>query len=87
MEKVNLKQIHCIAKIIGTAITVGGAMVMTLYKGPIVNILSYKHGQTVHQATSAAASDQHWATGTILLLSCIVGWAAFFIVQVPYTII
>lgn len=83
MEKVNVKQIHCIAKIIGTAITVSGAMIMTLYKGPIVNILWYRHGQsTVHQATAAStAADQHWATGTILLLSCIVGWAAFFIVQ------
>lgn len=56
---------------------------MTLYKGPAVNILWYSHGGSHHAAAaSSAASDQHWATGTIMLFSCIVGWSAFFIVQV-----
>ncbi|KAI5668706.1 hypothetical protein M9H77_18559 [Catharanthus roseus] len=80
LEKVNVKQVHSIAKIVGTVITVSGAMVMTLYKGPIVNILFYTHEGSRHHAVSST-SNQHWATGTIMLLSCIVGWSAFFIVQ------
>ncbi|KAH6759222.1 hypothetical protein C2S51_019457 [Perilla frutescens var. frutescens] len=55
-------------------------MLMTLYKGPAVNILWYSHGGG-HQSAANAATDQHWVTGTIMLLSCIVGWSAFFIVQ------
>ncbi|KAH6799779.1 nodulin MtN21 /EamA-like transporter family protein [Perilla frutescens var. hirtella] len=80
LEKINLKKVHSLAKVIGTAITVSGAMLMTLYKGPTVNILWYSHGGG-HQSAATAATDQHWVTGTIMLLSCIVGWSAFFIVQ------
>ncbi|XP_047342224.1 WAT1-related protein At1g21890-like [Impatiens glandulifera] len=84
IERVNLKQLHSIAKVIGTAITVMGAMVMTLYKGPIVNILWYSSADgTSHHDDGGAASgsDHHWAIGTIMLLACIVGWSGFFILQ------
>lgn len=81
IERVNLKQKHGLAKVIGTSITLSGAMLMTLYKGPIVDILGgYSHG-SAHQNSSSTSTGQHWVTGTIMLLSCTVGWAAFFIVQ------
>ncbi|KAK6132009.1 hypothetical protein DH2020_034235 [Rehmannia glutinosa] len=49
---------------------------------PVVDILWYSHGGS-HQskAAASAAADQHWVTGTIMLLCCIVGWSAFFILQ------
>ncbi|KAL2467701.1 WAT1-related protein [Forsythia ovata] len=81
LEKVNPKQIHSLAKIIGTVITVSGAMVMTLYKGPIVDILWYSKGGSHHRAAGGSAEHEHWVSGTIMLISCIVGWSAFFIVQ------
>lgn len=81
MEKLNLKKVHSLAKVIGTGITVSGAMLMTLYKGPIVDILWYSHGGDHHKA-AVAATEQNWATGTIMLLFCIMGWSTFFIVQV-----
>ncbi|KAK6114845.1 hypothetical protein DH2020_007114 [Rehmannia glutinosa] len=81
LEKINLKKIYSLAKVIGTLITVTGAMLMTLYKGPVVDILWYSHGGSHHKAAASAASDQHWVTGTIMLLCCIVGWSAFFILQ------
>jgi len=31
MEKINIKQVRCQAKILGTVFTVAGAMLMTLY--------------------------------------------------------
>ncbi|KAL8467139.1 hypothetical protein ACS0TY_036017 [Phlomoides rotata] len=79
LEQVNLKKKPSLAKVIGTVVTVSGAMVMTLFKGPAVNILGKSHAGS-HSAASSTA-DQHWVTGTILMLGCIVGWAAFFILQ------
>ncbi|KAL2467725.1 WAT1-related protein [Forsythia ovata] len=34
-----------------------------------------------HRAAGGSAEHEHWVSGTIMLISCIVGWSAFFIVQ------
>ncbi|KAL0438086.1 UNVERIFIED_CONTAM: WAT1-related protein [Sesamum latifolium] len=57
LETVNLKRISSIAKVVGTSITLTGAMLMTLYKGPVVNILWYSHAGTHHKA--AARGRRH----------------------------
>ncbi|MBA0623867.1 hypothetical protein Godav_009302 [Gossypium davidsonii] len=79
LEKINLKKIHSIAKLVGTAITVGGAMVMTLYKGPIIDFV--KSGGATHHGTTTESAGQHWVSGTVALLGSIVGWSSFFILQ------
>ncbi|KAH1055301.1 hypothetical protein J1N35_033366 [Gossypium stocksii] len=66
LEKINLKKIYSVAKIIGTAITVVGAMVMTLYKGPIVDFI--KSGGVAHHGNITESADKHWVTGIITLL-------------------
>ncbi|KAK8572347.1 hypothetical protein V6N13_047951 [Hibiscus sabdariffa] len=79
LEKVNVKKITSVAKIIGTAITVIGAMVMTLYKGPIIDFI--KSGGAIHHGTTAESADKHWVTGTVLLLGSTCCWSCFFILQ------
>ncbi|KAJ8773364.1 hypothetical protein K2173_028541 [Erythroxylum novogranatense] len=79
LETVNLKKLHSVAKVVGTVITVSGAMVMTLYKGPIINFI--KTHSAIHHGTTDASTDQHWAMGTLLLLGSVCGWACFFILQ------
>ncbi|KAJ4964141.1 hypothetical protein NE237_024080 [Protea cynaroides] len=79
LERVKIKKLHSQAKIVGTAITITGAMVMTLYKGPILNFIKSQGGN--HHETSSGSTDQHWVTGTIMLLASCSGWAAFFILQ------
>ncbi|XP_039053850.1 WAT1-related protein At4g08300-like isoform X2 [Hibiscus syriacus] len=79
LEKINLKKIRSVAKIIGTAITVVGAMVMTLYKGPIVDFI--KSGGAEHHGSTTESADKHWVTGTIMLLASILSWASYFILQ------
>jgi len=79
LETVNFKKLHSAAKVVGTVITVMGAMVMTLYKGPIIDFL--KSGGQTHQQTTNESADQHWVTGTFMLLASIFGWASFFILQ------
>ncbi|CAL8997167.1 unnamed protein product [Prunus brigantina] len=79
LEKINFKKIPSVAKVIGTVITVMGAMVMTWYKGPIVELIK---GQTQsHHNTTALSTEQHWITGTFMLLARCCGWSGFFILQ------
>ncbi|KAI4337801.1 hypothetical protein L6164_016176 [Bauhinia variegata] len=81
LETVNMRKLHSIAKVIGTAITVSGAMVMTLYKGPAFEIVK-GHGVSHHGgAASSEPSDQHWVLGTLMLIASCCGWAGFFILQ------
>ncbi|KAG2389833.1 WAT1-related protein [Vigna angularis] len=80
LETVNLRKIHSMAKVIGTAVTVTGAMVMTLYKG---SALHFVKGQATHHESGSTTqpSEQNWVLGTVMLLASCGGWASFFILQ------
>ncbi|TYH31997.1 hypothetical protein ES288_A01G216300v1 [Gossypium darwinii] len=79
LEKINVKKIRSMAKIIGTAITVMGAMVMTLYKGPIIDFV--KSTGAIHHGTTTESTDKHRVAGTIMLLGSVFWGSSFFILQ------
>lgn len=84
MEKVDLRKVRCQAKVVGTLVTVAGAMLMTLYKGPLMEMVWTKH---VHPHRSTApgttdSSDKDWLKGSIFLIIATLSWAALFVLQV-----
>eukprot|EP00253_Pinus_taeda_P001179 PITA_01179 len=84
MESLNIKKLRSQAKIVGTIVCVGGAMLMTLYKGPILQMhWSLHHGsKDNHTSVAAAASDsKEWMIGTLLILAATLSWSAMFILQ------
>ncbi|KAK9170545.1 hypothetical protein Syun_002685 [Stephania yunnanensis] len=83
MEKIDMKKVRSQAKVVGTLVTVAGAMLMTLYKGPIMEFVWSKHAH-VHQSggeANAVSSDKDWLKGSILLIIATLAWAALFILQ------
>ncbi|KAJ0024812.1 hypothetical protein Pint_08202 [Pistacia integerrima] len=80
LDRVNIKKIQSLAKVIGTAITIIGAMVMTLYKGPIIDFIK-SGGGSHHRASNESAIGKHWISGTIMLLIGCCGFSGFFILQ------
>ncbi|WOK95956.1 WAT1-related protein [Canna indica] len=86
MEKVHLKKVRCQAKVVGTVVTVAGAMLMTIYKGPLMEMAWTKHAQPhhndAHAPTAAADSaDKDWLMGCIFLIIATLAWASLFILQ------
>ncbi|XP_022753349.1 WAT1-related protein At1g21890-like isoform X2 [Durio zibethinus] len=79
LERVNLKEMRSIAKIIGTVIMVPGAVIMTLYKGPAINFIKLQGGS--HHSATNEAEAKHWVAGTLMLLARCWGWSGFYILQ------
>ncbi|KAM7263407.1 hypothetical protein ACFE04_001090 [Oxalis oulophora] len=81
MEKVHIRKLRCQAKIAGTLITVVGAMLMTLYKGPILEMVWSKHSHSNETTTSNESSDKEWLFGSFLLVIATLAWALLFVLQ------
>lgn len=71
-ENVNIRSLRGVAKVVGTIVCVGGAMVMTLYKGSVIHMLN---------AYSSTANNS--ILGSILLFASVFSWSSWIIFQAP----
>ncbi|KAJ3702897.1 hypothetical protein LUZ61_006602 [Rhynchospora tenuis] len=80
IEKVDIKRRRSQAKVVGTVITVLGALLMILYKGPVVEFI-WNKGRTRHESDSGGTNAHHWLMGVFMLLFSCFCWSAFFLLQ------
>ncbi|CAL5193947.1 unnamed protein product [Lathyrus oleraceus] len=80
LEKIKMKSVHSQAKVVGTLATVAGAMVMTLLRGPILNIFG-THGNSAEIQHSSGANLQHAIKGSIMITIGCFSCAGFMILQ------
>ncbi|XP_010241528.1 PREDICTED: WAT1-related protein At3g30340-like isoform X3 [Nelumbo nucifera] len=86
LETVNLKSKAGRAKLLGTVVCVGGAMMLTLYKGlPLTNRPSSQAStQMTNQASSRFSPQkraERWTIGTIALVAGSIFWSSWFLIQ------
>ncbi|GFS33372.1 nodulin MtN21 /EamA-like transporter family protein [Actinidia rufa] len=83
MEKIDMKKIIYQVKIVGTFVTVGGAMLMTLYKGPVMEMVwsSHIHPRKSYVTDTTGTTDKDWLKGSIFLIIATFAWASLFILQ------
>lgn len=65
---------------VGTIVSISGAMVMTLYKGPIIGKGSPRLGN--NYGSIANSSDKDMVKGSIFLIIACCCWSGFMILQV-----
>ncbi|XVF83612.1 hypothetical protein PTKIN_Ptkin16aG0503500 [Pterospermum kingtungense] len=80
LEKVNIRKLHSQAKILGTIVTVGGAMLMTLINGPMLQ-LPWTKSNSQHVVSSAAAAEQDPIKGALMIIIGCFCWAGFITLQ------
>ncbi|XP_065876059.1 WAT1-related protein At2g39510-like isoform X2 [Euphorbia lathyris] len=80
LEVVDVKNPRGVAKILGTLLSLAGALILTFYKGSKVPSL---HGAPFHIKTNPV--QKKWVEGSFLLAASCVTWSLWFIMQV-YTL-
>ncbi|KAL3833495.1 hypothetical protein ACJIZ3_008231 [Penstemon smallii] len=80
VERVNIKKIHSQAKIIGTMVTVSGAMIMTLIVGPEIG-LPWTKNQPHKIITSTNHAPQHPIKGALMIAAGNIAYSLFYILQ------
>ncbi|KAB1217946.1 hypothetical protein CJ030_MR3G014644 [Morella rubra] len=82
LEQVNVRRLHCQAKILGSIVAVGGAILMSLLKGQDLNLPWTKGANHHDQSASAAAPKQDLIKGSLLIVASCFCWSCFIILQV-----
>ncbi|WCJ43363.1 nodulin MtN21 /EamA-like transporter family protein [Euphorbia peplus] len=86
MESISLKHWHGIAKIIGCAVGVSGALIFALVKGAPLMWYHHDHDQHVHtnsSSKSCCSSTREWIKGSLLMISANILWSFWFVLQGP----
>ncbi|XP_019192383.1 PREDICTED: WAT1-related protein At2g39510-like [Ipomoea nil] len=80
LEQVNVRKLHSQAKILGTSVTIGGAMIMTLVRGGVIG-LPWTKEASHDQSASAGNSQQDPVKGAAMIAAGCCCWASFYILQ------
>ncbi|KAK1426119.1 hypothetical protein QVD17_14788 [Tagetes erecta] len=80
LELVNLKRIRSQAKVLGTIVTVAGAMLMTLVKGPLIELFWTK-GTSNKNAIHNGVDLHHSVKGAIMIVVGCLSWSCFMVLQ------
>lgn len=80
LEVVNLKSIRSQAKVIGTITTVAGAMLMTLVKGPMLELFWTK-GRTNRNVINNGVDLHHSLKGAFMITVGCFSWSCFMVLQ------
>ncbi|KAL3512209.1 hypothetical protein ACH5RR_024926 [Cinchona calisaya] len=85
LEQVNIARRDGLAKILGTIASVGGATIITLYKGPPLLHQRLQSNNMLEEDMffSSTKRQQNWTWGCICLLGHCLSWAGWMVLQAP----
>lgn len=83
LERVGIRSFAGQAKVLGTLICVGGAMLMTLYKGIPINLWSspFHLREGKGNANNNGLDSENLTKGSLLIVASCISWSSWFIIQ------
>ncbi|CAO2174366.1 unnamed protein product [Urochloa humidicola] len=81
LEQVDLSKRHGVAKVVGTVVSIGGATVITLYKG----LPLFHQNLTIRSLVTLSSSSPilNWTLGCVFILGHCLSWSGWMVLQVP----
>ncbi|XP_058186295.1 WAT1-related protein At5g64700-like isoform X1 [Rhododendron vialii] len=84
MEKVKLRTIGGVAKVVGIMLCMSGVVTLALYKGPYLRPIVHHHLlDGSQQAQNHYSGDQNWIKGCLLMFLATLCWALWYVYQAP----
>ncbi|KAF3961869.1 hypothetical protein CMV_013558 [Castanea mollissima] len=85
MESINIKQLHGLAKVLGSVVGVSGALVFAFVKGPPINFMHWYTATEKPNTDSSmqGCSTREWIKGSLIMLSANTFWSLWLILQGP----
>lgn len=85
MERVNLKSLTGVAKVLGVALCLAGVMTIAFYTGPHLNPLIHYRPfghKTSSTSIGPAHSKQNWIKGSFIMVTSNITWSLWLVLQV-----
>lgn len=88
LETVGIKTKAGQAKVLGTAVCIGGAMILTFYKGNEIKMgkagIHWNYADQLKRSRDSQ-NEANFILGPFLLITSCISWAIWFIIQVSAT--
>lgn len=81
MESVTIKRLHGMAKVLGSVLSVSGALVFAFVKGPPLKFM-HRHPENANSSSAQDSSRGEWIKGSLIMLSANTAWCLWLILQV-----
>ncbi|KAL5560117.1 hypothetical protein UlMin_036328 [Ulmus minor] len=80
LESISIKYLHGVAKVLGSVLSLSGALVFAFVKGPSIKFFNW-YPSTQNQTTPHSYHRNDWIKGALLMLSANTAWSLWLILQ------
>lgn len=80
LERISIREWHGLAKVLGSAVGLSGAMVYTFYKGPP---LFFGSRNQISHSSGKVYTKEEWIKGSIFMLGANLTWSMWLVLQAP----
>ncbi|GLT62614.1 hypothetical protein SLA2020_352360 [Shorea laevis] len=85
LERVSIRKLHGMAKVLGSVISVSGALVFAFVKGPPIKLMKW-YPETQNQSPDPSmkgSSIEKWIKGSLTMLAANTAWSLWLVMQGP----